>query len=244
MVSTNTPRFWDDQLAYQVDNIGTWDSSEQDVLERGIAFFGDVRTKHILDVGCGLGHYSIMLARVGANVTAVDTSNVAIDNLNRYATELGLSIKGIVSDALSIKDLEKFDFVVGSMILHHLEPFDEFCDSLFTAMKPGGRAIFYENNAASRLLVWFRQNMVGKMWIPKYGDPDEFPLTPREVDILRCRFRVTQIFPELLLFRLVSWYLLKGRGAKCLKTLDDLFYRHNIFVKYSYRQILLIEKPK
>ena len=128
------------------------------------------------------------------------------------------------------------------MILHHLEPFDEFCETLSSAMKPGGKAFFYENSSASRLLVWMRENIVGRMWVPKYGDTDEFPLKPQEVDMLRRHFRVQKVFPELLFFGLASSYLFKRRGSEFLRKIDEFLYKRDVLVRYSYRQILLLEK--
>jgi len=244
MVASEITHFWDTQFESSEAAASEMDSGEKDILDRCVEFFGDVSNKNVLDIGCGLGRNSIALAKLGANVTAVDISMIAVEKLNRYAEESGLSIKGLVSDALRINDLGRFDFVVGSMILHHLEPFDAFCEALHAAMEPGGKAFFYENNAASRLLVWMRENIVGKLWVPKYGDADEFPLKPQEVDMLRRRFRVVQVFPELVFFGLASTYLFKGHGGKFLKAVDDLLYSKNILVRYSYRQILLIEKLK
>ena len=85
---------------------------------------------------------------------------------------------------MDIGELGPQDFVYGSMILHHLEPFEEFARTLRAAIRPGGKGYFYENNAASRTMVWFRRHVVGKMWVPKHGDDDEFPLEPHEVDEL------------------------------------------------------------
>jgi len=59
----------------------------------------------------------------------------------------------------------------------------------------GGRAFFYENSAMSSLLVWFRQHVVGRWWVPKCGDEEEFPLTPGEVDMLRRAFAVRVAYP-------------------------------------------------
>src|SRR5262245_35779015 len=102
MVSSNMAPFWNHNFEH-ADHRPT--SSEQNALETGIAFFGDVQNKDVLDIGCGFGNNSIALARLGANVTAVDISQVAIEKLNRKATELGLSIRGLVLDALRIRDL-------------------------------------------------------------------------------------------------------------------------------------------
>jgi hypothetical protein len=41
-----------------------------------------------------------------------------------------------------------------------------------------GRGFFWENNARIKSMIWFRQNIVGKLWVPKFGDSEEFPLTP------------------------------------------------------------------
>ena len=118
----------------------------------------------------------------------------------------------VIMSAMDIGELGPQDLVYGSMILHHLEPFDEFARTLRAAIRPGGKGYFYENNAASRTMVWFRRHVVGKMWVPKHGDDDEFPLEPHEVDELRKHFTVEQSFPELLYFELASSYLLKGEA--------------------------------
>jgi 2-polyprenyl-3-methyl-5-hydroxy-6-metoxy-1,4-benzoquinol methylase len=55
---------------------------------------------------------------------------------------------GVVCDAMKLQGLGSFDFVLGAIILHHLEPFSAFCSALKAALKPGGKAFFYENNAA------------------------------------------------------------------------------------------------
>lgn len=211
-------------------------------LDRGLAFFGPVAGRKILDIGCGLGDNAIALARLGAVVTAIDTSSVAIAKINAYARAEGLAIEGVVCDAMELAALGPFDIVIGAMILHHLEPFAEFCTALNAALALGGRAFFYENNAASRLLVWCRQNVAGRFGIAKYGDDVEFPLTPQEVDLLRQHFRVSQEFPEMVFFKLASLYLLKGRAGKMSAAVDDFLFRHDIMKSFSYRQLLMIEK--
>jgi len=241
VVSASTISFWDNQFEAS-DFAGSLEPEERDVFAACVTYFGDVNGKTVLDIGCGLGKNSIALARLGANVTAVDVSNTAIAKLNGFATNHNLPIEAIAGDALGIAELGTFDYVVGSMILHHIEPFPLFCDALYAAMKPGGKAFFYENNSASQLLVWMRSHVVGKLWVPKYGDDDEFPLTPQEVDVLRRRFKVEQAFPEFFFFRLISRYLFRDRLGRIFAMADDFFYRHKLLERYSYRQILLINK--
>jgi 2-polyprenyl-3-methyl-5-hydroxy-6-metoxy-1,4-benzoquinol methylase len=233
--------FWDEQYR----NSGIHAPTDGDFwyyLDRGIEFFGGVSGKRVLDLGCGLGGNSIPLARMGASVTAIDTSEEAIDKLNHFAARESLDITGLVCDAMEISNLGTFNFVVGAMILHHLEPFGEFCASLDAAIKPAGKAFFYENNAKSRLLVWARKNLVGRFGIPKFGDDTEFPLTPHELDLLRSRFNLFVEVPEMVLFTMAGVYLFRNKGQIIFRTIDELLFRLNFLKSWSYRQILFLEK--
>lgn len=211
------------------------------VLQRAFVHFGDIENKTIIDLGCGRGATSLFFAHFNANVISIDLSKAAINNLSKYCEDNGISsITPIKLSAQKLSSLGKADFIFGSMILHHIEPFDEFAESLRNVIKPGGKAFFFENNAQSKLLIWFRQNIVGKLWVPKYGDPDEFPLTPNEVDELRKYFTVEIEYPEFLFFRLISSYLFRGYFRKYFQIFDNYFYKFDKFRKYSYRQYLCL----
>ena len=142
--------------------------------------------------------------------------------------------------AQEISKSGKVDFIFGSLILHHIESFNEFARSLIKVIKPGGKGFFGENSAHSKTMIWFRQNMVGKLWVPKYGDQDEFPLTLGEVDETKKYFDVGIEYPELLFFRMISSYLLRGNFSRPFQMLDSCFFKYPAFRKYSYRQYLYI----
>jgi 2-polyprenyl-3-methyl-5-hydroxy-6-metoxy-1,4-benzoquinol methylase len=208
-------------------------------LEHALAHFGDVAGRTVVDVGCGRGEASLFFAAHGARVIAIDTSRVAVRNLRHHCRKAGIeTIEPKVLSAMDIDRLGPQDLVYGSLILHHLEPFEDFVRALRRAVRPGGRGYFYENNAASRTMVWFRRHVVGKAWVPKLGDDDEFPLTPDEVDLLREHFTVEQRFPELLYFELASAYLVKGKLKGPSRRLDRALHRIEPLRRYSYRQEL------
>ena len=210
-------------------------------LEAALEHFGDVSGKTVLDLGCGRGSTSLFFAERGARVVCIDMSRAAVDNLRRHCE--GNGITGVEPHCLRAQDIARLgtvDFVFGSMILHHIEPFDEFAATLKGVLAPGGKGVFWENNAAFSLLVWFRENMVGRYGIPKFGDDEEFPLTPAEIGMLRRHFDVRVVYPEMYLARMVSTYLLKGRMEGPLVKLDELMYRVPGLRKYSYRQLVYL----
>jgi SAM-dependent methyltransferase len=207
------------------------------VLPAALAHFGDVRGRRLLDIGCGLGVASRYFASRGAKVTAIDISDVAVEQLRELCAITGESnVDAKVCSAMTADRLGPFDLVFGSMILHHIEPFQDFSEVLARATVPGGKAFFYENSARSRLLIWFRTNLVGRFGIPKYGDEHEFPLQPSEVDMLRPFFDVQIDIPELRFFRLMSTYFFRRRLGSITRALDRWFYKRGFLNQYSYRQ--------
>jgi 2-polyprenyl-3-methyl-5-hydroxy-6-metoxy-1,4-benzoquinol methylase len=241
---TQATEFWNDvfsrgrESAYSRVEIPNLDDA---VLRRALQHFGVVRGKTVVDLGCGRGASSLFFAREGARVVSVDLSEVAVANLAEYCRTNEIdTIEALHMSALDLAKLGPVDFVYGSMILHHIEPFAEFAVALRSVLPPAGKAFFWENNAQSALMIWCREHVIGRLWIPKHGDPDEFPLTPQEVDELRRHFRVEIIYPELLLFRMIPRYLFRGHWMAPFDFLDRWAFRFPPIRKYSYRQYVCL----
>jgi 2-polyprenyl-3-methyl-5-hydroxy-6-metoxy-1,4-benzoquinol methylase len=230
--------FWD-RVYERIDSSQKPNST---ILDRAITFLGDVAAKSVLDLGCGSGSSSMYLASKGANVTAIDTSKNAIELLKTSCRQHNIqNINALQMSALDIVELGQFDAVFGLFVLHHIEPFDKFPEILWKAMKPEARAFFYENNGSSRMLLWFRDHALGRLWIPKKGDPDEEPLSPQEVAALRKYFSVTHEFLEMRYFGLIPEYLFGGRFYRPFRMIDRFCLKWGLFVNLSYRQCILLE---
>jgi SAM-dependent methyltransferase len=76
----------------------------------------------VLDVGCGVGRWSRLLAARGAVVTGVDLSPTMIGEASRRAAAAGLAgrCRFLVQDSSSLDLGAKFDLVLGVTMLQHI----------------------------------------------------------------------------------------------------------------------------
>lgn len=95
-----------------------------------------------LDIGCGEGRNTLLLARHGFNVHAVDIASSGIHKLEKYALEQGLNnIRYSIADAREIQlEPNHYSVIVAVTLLDHLteEEGKKVASSLITALKPNG----------------------------------------------------------------------------------------------------------
>ena len=99
-------------------------------------------TGEALDLGCGEGRNSLLLARYGYHVHAIDASSQGIEKLERYADSQGLdNINGEVADVRTVRfKPNAYDAIVAVTILDHIseEEGKNVATSIIEALKPGG----------------------------------------------------------------------------------------------------------
>src|SRR3990167_1493775 len=100
----------------------------------------------ILDMGCCNGSLSRLFAKAGASVVAVDFSEVFIQLAKERSKDLNIDYRVIdATDNEQLKsliDVEKFDYVVSSMVLHDMPTIEPLITSLHALLKPTGAFIF------------------------------------------------------------------------------------------------------
>ncbi len=109
-----------------------WDSFEKDQV---LPLLGDVKEKKILDVGAGTGRLAVRLANLGAEVTALDISEVMVDKLKAKSYKL----KAILGEAENLPfDDNSFDIVIATFLIVHLKDLEKFFDEVYRVLKPDG----------------------------------------------------------------------------------------------------------
>ena len=99
----------------------------------------------VLDLGCGPGRYSELLAAAGCRVTGVDLSPRSIAYAQQRATARGLVIDYRVADFRELDDAAAYDVVL--QVFGELATFsdavrDEVLARVRRALVPGGRLVF------------------------------------------------------------------------------------------------------
>jgi SAM-dependent methyltransferase len=101
----------------------------------------------VLDVGCGVGRWSRLLAGRGAEVLGVDLSPTMISEARRRAAADNLACRFAVADASRLQLGEQFDLVLGVTVLQHILD-GALLQSALAAMAahlaPGGRLVLLE----------------------------------------------------------------------------------------------------
>jgi ubiquinone/menaquinone biosynthesis C-methylase UbiE len=104
----------------------------------------------VLDVGCGAGPASVVLASQGARVKAIDTVPRMVNLTRQSAKERGLSslIEPSVGDVHSLRFADNtFDAVVAIGVVYWLHSPRRALREIMRVLKPGGRLVVSADNA-------------------------------------------------------------------------------------------------
>lgn len=97
-----------------------------------------------LDLGCGIGSHTLMLARQGWEATGVDISPEAIRLANHAARQQNLPARFVTADITTWEPDQQFDLVVSTYALPGGADSHKVMRTATQALKPGGTLIVVE----------------------------------------------------------------------------------------------------
>jgi 2-polyprenyl-3-methyl-5-hydroxy-6-metoxy-1,4-benzoquinol methylase len=202
----------------------------------GAKLLGSVKGCRVLDYGCGQGEESTYLAKMGAQVTAIDISPVGIELTKERARINGVGER--VSAMLMRCDptefpSESFDVVHGFGILHHIGLQTGMME-IKRLLRPGGRGLFFEHMGNSKLIEWFRPK-------EKNYTKGERPVTWKEVQEIRLEFSRMVVKPFHIASRLRRRVQLLNRPA--VKRVDHAVLSALPFMRhFASGMVIYLEK--
>ncbi|NCN86431.1 class I SAM-dependent methyltransferase [archaeon] len=96
----------------------------------------------ILEIGCGYGYTSYALSKFKHNITAIDLSKNAIELAKKHFK----NIKFLNVDILKIKHQKKYDLIIATELIEHLEDVPSFIKKCSTLLKNKGYIILSTPN--------------------------------------------------------------------------------------------------
>lgn len=140
-------REWDESAECWVDFVRQRKDYYRDGLNNPAAFklIGDIRGQVILDLACGEGYNTRILAMRGAKeVVGVDFSKKLIEFARREEVKEKLGITYFVTDAANLKRFQSnyFDLVTCFMALQDIENHERAVSEVSRVLKNRGRFVF------------------------------------------------------------------------------------------------------
>jgi SAM-dependent methyltransferase len=112
--------------------------------EDQLQLIGDVRGKHVLEIGCGGGQCSIAFAKRGAIAAGIDLSDAQIEFARKSAQNEGVEAtfsRGNIEDLSAIPDASQ-DVVFSAFALLYVENIERCLAEVHRVLVPGGLLVF------------------------------------------------------------------------------------------------------
>ena len=136
----------------------------------------NLKNKKVLEIGCGLGAHSQILAEKGAQLTAIDLAEKSIDTTKRRLKMKGLNADIIQADCENLPfEKETFDYIWSWGVIHHTPDTQKAANEIKRVLKPNGSLdiMIYNNDSLYKFLnVYLRYGILKFKFLQGYSKQD------------------------------------------------------------------------
>lgn len=227
---------------YSREHVHFYDEEVSPILEYGLAItLKSCRKPSVVDLGCGDGRIIFALYKKGflrnvGEIVGVDISEARIERLKSSLP----FVRGIVSDALNVKELpsHSFDFVICSQLIEHVEDDDALVLEIGRLLRNGGMA-YLSSVVKKRYGVYFYFKdgsfRLDPTHVREYRSTDEFVglIASKGFEVVRVKTR-NVMFPllDMILRLLVKFGLIKPN--------PDFYQKHKILSKIRQIRVPIV----
>jgi len=132
----------------------------------------DLRGKKVLEIGCGMGLHSEILAKSGADLVSIDISKTSVDTTKKRFELKKLNGKILECDAVDLPFEDNyFDFVWSWGVIHHSAKTIKIIKNIHRVLKPGGqtRVMVYNLNGMPAYIT-LTTSYIFNFWLGKSYD--------------------------------------------------------------------------
>jgi 2-polyprenyl-3-methyl-5-hydroxy-6-metoxy-1,4-benzoquinol methylase len=150
----------------------------------------------VLEIGCGMGLHTELMARAGARVTAVDLSPTSVESTTRRLALKGLPGRVLEGDAekLPFPD-QSFDFVWSWGVIHHSSRTGRVVREIARVCRPNAevRVMVYNRNGAWAYSILVRDHLLKRRFLHHSFEETLY----HSSDGFTARFYVREQFEDL-----------------------------------------------
>ncbi len=192
---------------------------------------GDLRGRRVLELGCGSGQLTTMLALAGAELCAFDLSprSVELARMRLSAHCVTADVRVAAGEALPYADAE-FDVVIGESVLHHIQPRAGAAE-LARVARPGAIGVFGEPLGMNPVLRFARAHLPYRGKAPRGAD---VPLTYDDIALWGSGFRDVRV-REVQLLSMVERCFGYDRELELLRRADDVLLARSAIARRMCR---------
>ncbi len=188
---------WDAAAESWLDFVRKGKDYYRDELNNPATFqlIGDIRGRRVLDLACGEGYNTRILARKGAKVIGVDFSEKMIEQAKQEETRKKLAIDYYVVDAADLKQFPSnyFDLVTCFMSLQDIKNYNGAISEVARILRDRGQFIFSIPHPCFETIVLKGKRVSAKR---RYFGEIEYPIQ-WEMERLTKPFRTTSFHRTL-----------------------------------------------